>query len=207
MTADALEPDHGDEHPADDISDLPHRRLRSALEFAVEVAAEGSRRQLSVPTGLAELARSQRLSTPELGRARRAVVAAPVFRESVGEAAPSEVVDEIGRTWLARPPGWIERIALLVELDDERDRRTGAEQAVRREQRRRESAERKREQVESKVEHRDDRVERLAEQVAALRIELDEALADALHTSRRAGPASNRRTSRCRPAAGGGSTT
>ena len=178
MTADRVDADSGDDDlPPDDIDQVPHRRLRSALEFAVAVAGEATRRHLTVPSGLKDLIHRDRLSVPELGRARRAVVGTPKFRDGVGAAATAEVVDDIGRLWLSRPPGWVERILLLIELDEERERRNEVEQALRREQKRRESAERKRSQVETKAGSYDDRVEKLTERLASIRAELDDALA------------------------------
>jgi hypothetical protein len=179
VTAQPVDTADGDDGAADDVASVPHRRLRSTLEFAVAVAAEASRQGIAVPEGLADLANRPRLGNLELGRARRAVVAAPMFRNQVAEAAGAapDVVDDLGHVWLARPPGWRERLATLVELESERERRTEAEQALRREQKRRESAERKRSNVESEVGRRDLRAEALTEQVAALQAMLEEARA------------------------------
>lgn len=136
------------DRPLDDV-DVANTRLRSALEFAVAVATEASKRQLAVPEGLAPFLGSERLPAVALGRVRKTVAASDVFRSHVGAAAVDGVVDELGRTWLTRPDGWAERVLLLERLAEERERGEQAESEVRRERKRREAAEAKVDRVES----------------------------------------------------------
>ena len=174
MTADQIEPE------PHDVEGLSHRQLRAALEFAVAVAGEAKQRRLEVPAGLAELRHRQRLANPELGRVRRALLDAPAFRAHVGAAARLagvESVDELGVVWLTRPAGWVERVRLLLELDEERRRRIEAEQSAKREVKRRISAERRREDVESHAGQTDERVGRLSSELSSLRSTLAAALA------------------------------
>ncbi|HEY3486267.1 MAG TPA: hypothetical protein VGK49_12835, partial [Ilumatobacteraceae bacterium] len=103
-----------------DATELEHAHLRSALEFAVAIAAEGSKRRppLSFPDGLRPYLRAPRLNAAALGPVRRAIEGDDDFRAKLGIAAVPELVDGVGRLWLQRPPGWEDRVrALLAEAD------------------------------------------------------------------------------------------
>lgn len=136
------------DRPLDDV-EVANTRLRSALEFAVAVATEADKRQLPVPEGLASFLGQDRLPAVALRRARQAVIGSDEFRTQLGVVAVDDVVDELGRTWLARPDGWADRVRLLDRLADERERREQAESEARRERKRREAAEAKVGRVES----------------------------------------------------------
>ncbi len=126
-----------------DATELEHAHLRSALEFAVAIAAEGSKRRppLSFPDGLRPYLRAPRLNAAALGPVRRAIEGDDDFRAKLGIAAVPELVDGVGRLWLQRPPGWEDRVrALLAEADAARAAGE-AENEARRERKRREAAE------------------------------------------------------------------
>ena len=120
--------------------ELPDEALRSALELAVGVAAAAPsvRPALAIPPGLRPYLRQQRLSGTALGSVRAAIEGDAQFRERLAAVANDDLVDEVGRLWLARPDGWAERL----------DEAFGARPpdadpgALRRAERRREAAER-----------------------------------------------------------------
>lgn len=102
--------------------DLAHRHLRSALEFAVLMAAEGQKRKPAIPypKELKAYLGKPRLPAAALGRVRRAIEADSVFRTRLAAGALPELVDEIGRLWLAQPDGWAEtaqRLAADIEAE------------------------------------------------------------------------------------------
>lgn len=119
---------------------IPDRALYSALEFAVGIAAVGSklRPALPYPSGLKPFLRFHKLPPTALAKVREAVEGDDVFRARLGTVATRELLDEIGMLWLTRPAGWEAEVARVLgadvsPVDEEADRR--------REQRRREAAE------------------------------------------------------------------
>lgn len=119
---------------------IPDRALYSALEFAVGIAAVGSklRPALPYPSGLKPFLRFHKLPPTALAKVREAVEGDDVFRARLGTVATRELLDEIGMLWLTRPAGWEAEVARVLSadvspVDEEADRR--------REQRRREAAE------------------------------------------------------------------
>lgn len=86
---------------------LPDRALQRALVHAVRVAAVAARRQPPEPTpdGLRRYLTRTTLDGPALKAVRRVLVAEPEFRERVSAAASADLVDEVGRAWLAGVPG------------------------------------------------------------------------------------------------------
>ena len=90
------------------MSALEHRHLRSAIEFAVLMAAEGNKRKpgFTFPVELKKFFNSNRLPNSALGPLRRSIENDPVFRTRLAAGALPELVDEIGRLWLQRPDGW-----------------------------------------------------------------------------------------------------
>lgn len=119
-----------------------------------------------------------RLMGPELGRVRRAVVAASAFRDAVGAVATDDVVDELGRLWLQRPVGWRERVALVVRLDAEREERQEAERLLGRERKRREAAEAKWRKAQDATSGAGGRVASLQDRLRRLQAELEASRAD-----------------------------
>jgi predicted RNA-binding protein with PIN domain len=131
--------------PSEEDSDaeIEHRWLRSALEFAVDMAAETAKRKppMDSPKELKAYFNVERLPTRALGRVRRAVDADDVFRTRIAHGAIPELVDPIGRLWLRRPDGWRDDIArAAAEL--ERGRESGdAGRALKKSEKRRKAAE------------------------------------------------------------------
>ncbi|MEO5901353.1 MAG: hypothetical protein ABIR68_14670, partial [Ilumatobacteraceae bacterium] len=117
---------------------LPDRLLKSALEFAIGVAATGAKLQPPVasPDGLRPFLRMHRLPPAAFAKVRRAIECDPDFLTRLGAVATSELVDEIGLHWLRRQPGWRSAIDDIAG-GAERERLA----AARREQRKREAAE------------------------------------------------------------------
>ena len=127
----------------DSDAEIEHRWLRSALEFAVDMAAETAKRKppMDSPKELKAYFNSERLPTKALGRVRRAVDADDLFRTRIANGAIPELVDPIGRLWLRRPDGWRDEIArAATEL--EQDRESGdARRALKKSEKRRKAAE------------------------------------------------------------------
>jgi predicted RNA-binding protein with PIN domain len=126
--------------------EIDHRHVRSAVEFAVLIAAEGQKRRppLAYPKELKPFLSAQRVPSSALGRLRRAIESDATFRAAIAAGALPELVDEVGRLWLDGRPGWEERAAELIDAaaadadsnDLQRDlrraekRRLAAEQAT-----------------------------------------------------------------------------
>ena len=136
--ASAVEPPR----PAD-VSGLADTALRSALEFAVGIAAAGQklRPPLVYPAGLKAHLKSNRLDRPALAAVRRAVIGDETFRTRLGEVATDELVDELGIIWLRRSDGWLDRIRELLVAAREDAENQSTEAALRKAERRREAAE------------------------------------------------------------------
>lgn len=90
------------------MSVLEHRHLRSAIEFAVLMAAEGNKRKpgFAFPAELKKFVNSTRVPNSALGPLRRAIENDHLFRTRLAAGALPELVDEVGRLWLQRPEGW-----------------------------------------------------------------------------------------------------
>ena len=180
-----------------DPASIEHRHLRSAIEYAVVMADEITKRKAStpVPRELRGLSAKARIPTGSLGRLRRAIDADEAFRTTIAAGALPELVDPIGILWLQRPDGWVERIEQLVtEIADEAadaDLRT----ALRREEKRRRAAEQVAVRLRTDVTERDASIGQLAlvldglradvvkaeDEVAALRAELADLRIEARH--------------------------
>ena len=97
--------------------EIEHSDLRSAIEFAVLVAAEANKGKRSFP--YPKELRSQfgvaRIPPGVLGRLRRAIEADDTFRERIAAGAHPDLVDPVGFLWLQRPPGWEEKIRSILE--------------------------------------------------------------------------------------------
>jgi predicted RNA-binding protein with PIN domain len=152
---------------------IEHRDLRSAIEFAVAMGDELTKRRapVAVPQELRAVAGKARIPTGALGRLRRAIDADDRFRETVAAGALPELVDPIGILWLQRPHGWEARAARLVaeRAADEAD--ADVRTALRREERRRLGAEQAAVRLRAELAERD-------EVLDALRTELDSLRAD-----------------------------
>jgi predicted RNA-binding protein with PIN domain len=122
---------------------LEHRHLRSALEFAVAIVAEGRklRPPLKYPVALKPYLKMPRLPSTALGPVRRILEADDAFRTRIASGAVPELVDPIGILWLQRPEGWAEGVARLIADAADAAARADTDAALHREVRRREAAE------------------------------------------------------------------
>jgi hypothetical protein len=103
------------------MTTIEHRHLRSALEYAVLIAAEGQKRRspISYPKELKAFSGVQRIPNSALGRLRRAIEGDPDFRAALSAGALSDLVDDVGRLWLAGASGWeAEAAEILAEQAD-----------------------------------------------------------------------------------------
>jgi predicted RNA-binding protein with PIN domain len=119
-------------------ADVPDQALRSALEFAVGIAAAGVklRPPLSFPVELRRFLRFHKLPPAALAQVREAVEGDDEFRLRLASVATPELVDPVGMLWLTRPDGWAETMVdVLPEKVDDHDT------VVRRAERRRQAAE------------------------------------------------------------------
>jgi predicted RNA-binding protein with PIN domain/uncharacterized coiled-coil protein SlyX len=124
-------------------SALEPRHLRSALEFAVLMAAEGQKFKppLAYPAGLKRHFGSQRIPTSALPSICRLVEQDETFRKRIAAGALPELVDPIGQLWLARPQGWEVDIERLVDEADAELAAADAERRLKKAEKRREAAE------------------------------------------------------------------
>lgn len=122
-------------------SRLSDRSVRSALEFAVGIAAVGSklRPPLPFPAGLKPYLRFHRLPPAALAKVREAVEGDAVFLGRLGMVATDELLDEVSMLWLTRPDGWEVAAESMAAKADKVPSDDAAE--LRREQRRRDAAE------------------------------------------------------------------
>ncbi len=126
------------------MDELEHRYLRSAVEFAVMMAAEGQKKRrspLKFPAVFKKYLRVQRIPAAGLGPIRRAIAADDDFRRKIAVGALPELVDPIGILWLQRPPDWEQSIRDLVATSIAEQAETDAATQIRREQKKREAAE------------------------------------------------------------------
>jgi predicted RNA-binding protein with PIN domain len=116
---------------------VPDEALRSALEFAVGVAAVWAKMRppQPFPADLKRFLKFQKLPAAALVQVRAAVEGDDDFRQRLGSVATTELLDEVSVLWLSRPDGWQQAIvdALPEQVAD-------AQAALRREERRRMAA-------------------------------------------------------------------
>lgn len=176
---------------------LDIRHLRSALEYAVLIVREGQKLKppLAYPPELKRYLKMARLPAAALPAVRRLVESDDEFRTRIAQGAVPDLVDEIGRTWLRREPGWEERLGQLVAGVEAEEEHADAERRLKRAERRREAAEqvavRTRAEIVAlgeRVAERDAVIEglrsdvvKLSDEVAALRAELADTRTDARH--------------------------
>ena len=120
---------------------LTDKALRSALEFAIGIAAAGAklRPPLPFPPTLKPFLRFQKLPPSALAKVRAVVEADAEFLGRLAMVATSELVDEVGMLWLTRPEGWQHTASELAMAGEPQPLDDAGE--LRREQRRREAAE------------------------------------------------------------------
>ncbi|MCE9622164.1 MAG: NYN domain-containing protein [Actinomycetia bacterium] len=121
-------------------ADLTDESLRSALEFAVAIAAVGVklRPPMPVPSGFKPYLRFQKLPSAALTTLRAAVEGDAMFLHRLSVVATPELVDDVGMLWLTRPDGWHAAAVAAAK-----NRVAAADEAgeLRREQKRRKAAE------------------------------------------------------------------
>jgi len=160
------------------MTTIEHRHLRSALEFAVLIAAEGQKRRppLSFPKELKPFIGKSRVATNSLGRIRRAVEADPSYRSALSLGADPDLVDDVGRLWLAGRQGWEAEAAQIIADRDEAAERTDLRRDLKRAQKRRVAAEHAAARVQVDVMQRDATIADQATQLDDLRAELAKAI-------------------------------
>ncbi|MEO1058673.1 MAG: NYN domain-containing protein [Actinomycetota bacterium] len=126
------------------MSTVEHRSLRPAIEFAVAIVREAGKQRTPIdhPAELDPFLKERRIPNSALGRLRRAIETDATFRSRLSAGAIPELVDEIGRLWLAAEPGWAERAMALEQqaVDEAADETLRAQ--LQRAQRQRDAAER-----------------------------------------------------------------
>ena len=159
------------------MSTIEHRQLRSALEFAVLIAAEGQKRRppLPFPKELRPFLSQQRLAGTALGRVRRAIEGDPSFRSAISDGALPELVDEVGRLWLADGEGWEAAAAELVEQSEAEAASTDLRRDVKRAEKRRAAAEQAAARIQVELLHRDATIAERAAELDDLRAEVTKA--------------------------------
>ncbi|MFV0309638.1 MAG: NYN domain-containing protein [Desertimonas sp.] len=125
---------------------IEHRRLRSAIEFAVAEAQRGQRARPPEPFPdlFARYLHVTRIPAGALGPLRRAVEADDAFRRRVAAAVagdPTSSVDEVGREWLGGSVDWAARAMAVVETDRATSAAQTAAGQLRRAEKRRVAAE------------------------------------------------------------------
>ena len=107
------------------------------------MAAEGQKFKppLAYPAGLKKHFGAQRIPTAALTSICRLVEHDETFRKRIAAGALPELVDPIGRLWLARPQGWEAELEGLVEEADAASAAADAESRLRKAVKRRDAAE------------------------------------------------------------------
>lgn len=133
-----------DRYHADMAADaLDTRHLRPALEYAVLIVAEGQKLKppLAYPAGFRKYLKMPRIPAASLPALRRLIEGDDEFRARIARGAVPELVDDIGRMWLERPPGWEDRIRQLVADAEAAEEQADAARRLKRAEKRREAAE------------------------------------------------------------------
>lgn len=168
-----------------------HRYLRSALEFAVSLAAEGqkSKPPLTYPPALDKFIKMNRIPAAALPSLRRIVDQDEAFRTLVARGALPDQVDPIGRVWLERRPGWEAEFAGLVSEAAADEEIADAAKRLKRAERRRDAAERSATRImaaklvlEDEVVARDAVIEGLRSDVVKLNDSVEELRAELVDT-------------------------
>jgi hypothetical protein len=153
---------------------VEHRHLRSALEFAILMAAEGQKRKpaLPFPKELRPFFNKPRLPNSALGRLRRCIEGDPLFRARLSAGALPELVDEIGQLWLAGDEGWEQQAAGLASVADAAVEDVDFKTQLKRAEKRREAAEQAAVRAQAELVHRDEVVQMQSTEIDGLRAEL-----------------------------------
>lgn len=156
-----------------DPASIEHRHLRSAIEYAVLMGDEISKRKapVTVPRELRSMSGKARIPTGSLGRLRRAIDGDEAFRRAIAAGALPELVDPIGILWLQRPDGWESQVEQLVAEQADAAADADLRTSLRREEKRRRAAEQVAVRLRADIAGRDASID-------ALRAELDGLRAD-----------------------------
>lgn len=167
------------------MTTIEHRDLRSALEYAVLIAAEGQKRRppLAFPKGLKPFFGQSRIAQNSLGRIRRAVEADPGYRAAISAGVSSDLVDEVGRLWLAGRRGWEEEAAKILAARQADEESSDLRRDVKRAEKRRIAAEQAAVRVQADVVQRDSTIARQTAELDDLRADVAKA-AEALEEMR-----------------------
>lgn len=153
---------------------IEHRHLRSAIEYAVLMGDEITKRRapVSVPRELRSVAGKARIPTGSLGRLRRAIDGDDAFRAAIAPGALPELVDPIGRLWLQRPDGWEAQVEQLVTEQADAAADADLRTSLRREEKRRRAAEQVAVRLRADIVERDASIEALRADLDGLRTDL-----------------------------------
>ncbi len=173
------------------------RYLRSALEFAVLMAAEGQKFKppMAYPAGLKKYFRVDRIPTSALASIGRMVEQDDTFRTRIAAGALPELVDPIGKVWLERPDGWQREVERLAAEADAAGEAADIARQLKKAEKRRDAAEqvaaRSRAEIvvlADEVARRDEvidglraDVQKLTDEIAGLRAELIDTRNDVRH--------------------------
>lgn len=124
-------------------SSIDVRHLRPALEFAVLMVREGQKLKppIPYPPALRKYVKLPRLTAASLPAVRNIVDGDETFRRRLAAGALPELVDPIGRTWLARPAGWEDELRRLVDQAEAEEAAADSERQLARSEKRRAAAE------------------------------------------------------------------
>jgi hypothetical protein len=155
-------------------SEIEHRDLRSAIEFAVVMADEMTKRKASIsaPQALRSMAGKARIPTGSLGALRRAIDADDRFREAIAAGALPELVDPVGILWLTRPDGWEAKARELVAARAADEVDADVRTALRREEKRRRAAEQVAVRLRAELAERDALVDSLRSSLDVVRADV-----------------------------------
>lgn len=153
---------------------IEHRHLRSAIEYAVVMGDEMTKRKagVAVPRELRAVAGKARLPTGALGKLRRAIESDDRFRTAIAAGALPELVDPVGILWLQRPDGWEQGIAELLEQQAAEAADSDLRRELRREEKRRHAAEQVAVRLRADLAGRDASIESLRADVDGLRADV-----------------------------------
>lgn len=159
------------------MAEIEHRHLRSALEFAVLIANEGQKRRppLLSPKELKPFLSKSRLPTGSLGRVRRIIESDAAFRGAISAGALPELVDEVGRLWLAGMSGWEERAQRVLDEAAIESESKDLRRDLKRADKRRASAEQAAARLQADVMAREQIIDAQAQELDGLRADLAKA--------------------------------
>ncbi len=159
------------------MSEVEHRHLRSALEFAVLIAVEGQKRRppLAYPKGLKPFLSQQRIPSGSLGRIRRIVEEDATFRSAISAGALPELVDEVGRLWLAGESGWEQQAQKIIDDESAEHESQDLRRDLKRSEKRRASAEQAAARIQAEVLIRDQTIAAQLAEVEELRADVAKA--------------------------------